>query len=603
MNTDQHDREDLELRKALMQLADQAPAPQEFTEIIDRPPHVRKAPRRRLLVAAVAVVAVGAGGLWWALQDEPTTTLFANEGGEELPTPVPLQSPDPGAEAGSGTSPTPESRLDEAMASLPPAMDLSTAPAVFERAGTAQEVADAYLEDRFGAASVAALGITAQPHETEAPVLVFGWGWRSEVEPGVDGGESEQGLLFLRQTDGGYEVVAATTSGVDTSQLRVEGSSVTGQILDATGQTMFADVLTADGEPVPSSPRPDGFTPDAPIRFGTAAGPSEEPGASALALDIPIGSEPFVIVRVHLVGGTILAVTEHTLVNDADLTEPDQDSPPEAAPAPWAEAATDLVSVDDPLPSALGTTQPTLVPAGYTRCSGEIVEQVTFRDAGIVVEYCDGNGNVIRALDEAVWATSDDEPFAEIAGNVVTRRIENERQVLLIDGSIGLDAPADLDPNVVLAMIASMPVYDPRAINPASGAEIDLTWTLTDSARVKEMLQTFTDPIAVDQTTDPLTNEPLGTSAELSLGTESWLNIFPNATGMALDEFGRIETIGGIDYFILKEPGASPGTDGQSQVIFVCGGAVFNTFMYEVPIDDAALVFSQQLASALGCTA
>lgn len=111
------------------------------------------------------------------------------------------------------------------------------------------------------------------------------------------------GHFFLRQRDGRWDVIAATTDGIDLTNVRVEPGRVHGRATTTNINSMFADVLLLDGTPVPGSPRPDGH-PDADYRFATAGGPANR----AVEVDVPV-SAPAAL-RIGLVGGTILAVTE-----------------------------------------------------------------------------------------------------------------------------------------------------------------------------------------------------------------------------------------------------------------------------------------------------
>jgi hypothetical protein len=81
----------------------------------------------------------------------------------------------------------------------------------------------------------------------------------------------------------------------------LRGSVVTGN----PAGTLAADVVSIDGQPVSGSPYPDGFILEADYRWGTAG--SSDSGR--LTLDIGPISGP-VAVRVNLVGGTLLSISE-----------------------------------------------------------------------------------------------------------------------------------------------------------------------------------------------------------------------------------------------------------------------------------------------------
>ena len=176
---------------------------------------------------------------------------------------------------------------------LPRGFDSLTADAVFQSSGGPDNVALAYLRDRFP--DFPSPGVKLGSARTRAGRAFVSWSVESDIA---------EGMVLLRRTDDGWAVVAATTRGVDLSDLRVADGHVRGRISSTNENSLFADVLRPDGSPVPGAPSPLGY-PGAGYRFGTAAGP----GTGTLDVDVPVESDP-PIVRVNLVGGTILSVSE-----------------------------------------------------------------------------------------------------------------------------------------------------------------------------------------------------------------------------------------------------------------------------------------------------
>lgn len=176
---------------------------------------------------------------------------------------------------------------------VPEGFDIEGADVVFTSAGNADDVAGAYLRDRFP--DHPAPGIKVERARTRARRAFVGWTVEGGLPPGT---------LFLRRGDEGWSVVAAVTRGVDLSGLRLEGGRIVGAVTSTDGNSLFADVLRPDGTPVPEAPRPSG-QPDAAYRFGTAAGPANR----RLVLDVTVGDER-PVVRVNHVGGTILTISE-----------------------------------------------------------------------------------------------------------------------------------------------------------------------------------------------------------------------------------------------------------------------------------------------------
>lgn len=182
------------------------------------------------------------------------------------------------------------------VATLPAGYDAATAAPVFTADGSADGVATAYLRSRFP--DYPAPGVHADPARVAGNRALVTW-----TTGGGTDGTLAGGALVLRR-DARWGVVVAATNGVDLAGVADDDAGVHGTIRSDSQNSLFADVLDIDGQPVPGSPQPSGH-PGATTRFGTAGGPSD----GTLSLRIPPTSAP-VILRVHLVGGTLLSVSE-----------------------------------------------------------------------------------------------------------------------------------------------------------------------------------------------------------------------------------------------------------------------------------------------------
>ncbi|MGH8913663.1 MAG: hypothetical protein ACRDZM_04010 [Acidimicrobiia bacterium] len=179
----------------------------------------------------------------------------------------------------------------------------------------------------------------------------------TEIEQG------HRGWLLMRSTTRGLEILAATTEGIDLSDLAISKGSLRGVIQSNTDDYLGADVLSLDEKPVASAPNPDGFTPESDFPWGTAGA-----GTPPLALDLPV-AEP-VILRVNRVGGTLLSISEVILGEDStagDGTDA-QDGPEEdlvgegeeplawgtAGESPWVLVGWHLSEPDKPTQACTG---------------------------------------------------------------------------------------------------------------------------------------------------------------------------------------------------------------------------------------------------------
>ncbi len=180
---------------------------------------------------------------------------------------------------------------------LPTGFDMATATPIFAAPGEVDDVVRAYLRSRFP--DYPAPGITTGPAAVDGERATATWATGGGTE-----GELARGKVHLRRSGDWWAVVGAETAGVDLSTLSYDGTRVQGTITSTNGNSLFADALDWRGEPVHRSPERDGHQ-GAAYRVGTAGGPA----TGALHIDIPHPGAP-VIVRVNLVGGTVLSVSE-----------------------------------------------------------------------------------------------------------------------------------------------------------------------------------------------------------------------------------------------------------------------------------------------------
>lgn len=205
-------------------------------------------------------------------------------------------------------------RLGSIIDLLPDGFDPEQAAPLLTLDGNPEATASRYLETR-----IPTIGAGVKAVEEQDGYTLVQWAWGDLLSPDFPGGDrGETGWLILRPVLGGFEVVAATTDGVDLSNLSLTDGAVAGVVESDSGEFIGADVLTLDGVPVVSSPHPDGFNPDAMSLWGTAGA-----GNPPLTLDVPV-SEP-VIVRVNSVGGTLLSISE--VILGSDIATPEDVAP------------------------------------------------------------------------------------------------------------------------------------------------------------------------------------------------------------------------------------------------------------------------------------
>lgn len=183
---------------------------------------------------------------------------------------------------------------------LPASADPATTEPLFTAPGSPDDVALAYLRDRFP--DYPAPGIELESARKRARTFYARW-------TTADNGEQiATGVVAIGENGDGFGVVVATTDGIDLSRVEVADGRVRGPITTDNINSLFADVFQPDGTPAPGSPRPEG-QPEANYRFGTAGGP----GDKSLDIDVPVQPGSAVL-RVNLVGGTILSITEVRLL-------------------------------------------------------------------------------------------------------------------------------------------------------------------------------------------------------------------------------------------------------------------------------------------------
>ncbi|MCP4965853.1 MAG: hypothetical protein GY926_11505 [bacterium] len=190
---------------------------------------------------------------------------------------------------------------------LPQHFDPLNAVPLFTVDGDAMDVAVGYVESRFPDSEALGVGI-AYVEEIDGFVLAR-WAWGLELNPEAKQVEQGRGgWLLLRPSEVGFEVVASTTNSVDLADVTYGGElgGVSGTITGPGG--LGVDVLTLEGNPVPSAPYPDGFIPKAAYLWGTSGASDFSP----LSFDVAPVSGP-VIVRVNMVGGTLLSISEFVL--------------------------------------------------------------------------------------------------------------------------------------------------------------------------------------------------------------------------------------------------------------------------------------------------
>jgi hypothetical protein len=151
---------------------------------------------------------------------------------------------------------------------LPDGFDPEQAAPLLILEGNPEEIATQYLEPRLPFIEA---GVT-RVEEQDGYTLVQ-WAWGRLLNPDDSQSErGETGWLLLRPIPRGFEVVAATTDGVDLSNLTLSDGAVEGVVESNSDQFIGADVLSLDGSPVDSAPYPDGFFPDANSLWGHERG-------------------------------------------------------------------------------------------------------------------------------------------------------------------------------------------------------------------------------------------------------------------------------------------------------------------------------------------
>jgi hypothetical protein len=179
---------------------------------------------------------------------------------------------------------------------LPDGFDPEGAMPVFVGDGSVDEVVTDYFEARD---LLEGIGIVREDEQDGYTLVEWAWGRL------LDGEGNERGFngwLLLHPTGSGFEILAATTIGVDLSNMAIADGHIRGVVRSDSDQDMGVDVLDPDGTPVDAAPNPEGM-PDAATVWGTAAH-----GEAPLEIDLPV-TEP-VVVRVNLVGGAFVSIAE-----------------------------------------------------------------------------------------------------------------------------------------------------------------------------------------------------------------------------------------------------------------------------------------------------
>jgi hypothetical protein len=280
-------------------------------------------------VALVAVMVVAAPVIWLSA---------GRGGGGQTPaaTPItqatPTETSQPTATTNPDSAPGFGGQLGEIIDQLPDRFDLDQASAVFATDTTLEETALRYLETRHLADGV---GISRVVEQDGYTMVQWAWG-RLLDGTGVEQGE--RGWLVMRPADGGYEVLAATTDGIDLSDVvQTSTGHIIGDVISDTDQHLGVDILDLDGTPVASAPNPEGM-PDADFVWGTAAS-----GTSPLGFDVEVSGA--VLLRVNRVGGSLLSISEIALgqVTEDELDKiQDDGAPTDTLREPTSEDWTDL---------------------------------------------------------------------------------------------------------------------------------------------------------------------------------------------------------------------------------------------------------------------
>ena len=280
------------LRREAMRLPDEGAA-QTLTPALRQR---SKLPRPSLAapVAAVVVAVIAAPVIWISAGigggSEPLATLTSYPG-----TTV---ASDPATTVRRPAS-TYEGRLGEILEQLPAGLDLDDTVPLFASGAEVEAAALDYLESRGVRAGV---GVGISSVEEQDGYTLVGWAWGSRLD-GAEAEEGEGGWLVMRPTDTGYEVLVATTDGVDLSQVSVSRNGfILGGIVSDSSQWLGVDVLNLDGTPVDYAPNPEGM-PDADSVWGTAA-------AGVSPLGVAVQTSGPVLFRVVRVGGAFLSVSE-----------------------------------------------------------------------------------------------------------------------------------------------------------------------------------------------------------------------------------------------------------------------------------------------------
>lgn len=256
------------------------------------------------LAAPAAVVAV-------MILAAPVIWLSAGRGGGEAPATSPSTQPARTDTTRPVVTATPANPLrfggllGSVMDLLPDGFDPESASPLLVMDASPEEAAMRYLETRNLTTDV---GISRVEEQDGYTLVRWAWG-RLLDELELEQGES--GWLLMVSTSRGFEVLAAITEDVDLSDINVTDGQLRGTVRSGTDQQMGVDVLNMDATPVASAPNPEGM-PDADFRWGTAGA-----GTPPLRLDLRV-TEP-VILRVNLVGGALLSISEVIFGQSSDI--------------------------------------------------------------------------------------------------------------------------------------------------------------------------------------------------------------------------------------------------------------------------------------------
>jgi len=268
----------------------------------------------RVLVAAAILVVAGSASFVAVRENRAQPLVAGNEPGEPQPEvsrtdatvePRPqtaAQVTDVGA--GWGT-------VVRLRNQFPAGFVLADAPPLFSVEGSPKQVVDAYFDERFG--DRGGLGLSSDFEAiVDEQFALFRWWWgngEGRIGEAQNAEVLEEGLagwIYARLLDDQWRVIAATTDAVDLSGVGAMDGRIAGIVRSSDANALSVDVFHLD-DGQPASESPEG-------RFGV-------PGAAdnQLFIDVATGGRQ-VALRVRLVGGSFLSITEMVMPGSGEAT-------------------------------------------------------------------------------------------------------------------------------------------------------------------------------------------------------------------------------------------------------------------------------------------